>query len=811
MSLAPPVLTNAKKEGKTRPSLFRCDHCGTPFQKRFEEERFCCAGCRTVFELIQDGGFGSFYELLGRQTLEPISQLSPADDKDGDLAEAVEAAEETSRNLESPATLTLRVGNLSCTACVWLIDHLFRKYPGALKLVTDTSRSVLSLWWVPGEFEIHSFLTDLRRFGYPADLCTDDGSGPVSESHALLTRVGVTGGLAMNTMAFTLPSYLGLDTGTDLARLFTLIAFASATLSVAVGGSYFFQRAIASLRIGALHMDVPIALGLAIAYVGSVTGWFFQWEGLLYFDFVANFAFFMLAGRWLHLRVLDRNRSQLHARGRNLTTVTRLNPGPGKSTVPYAEVVEWDALEISKGAMVPTRSLLVESDAVFLLDWITGEPEPVTFRCGQEIPAGARSASDQTVQVVSCERFSGSFLESLLEMAPPSVDAAEEVRSSGRIAGIYMGIVIGIALIGALVHGFVLRNPVGAVQVLVSVLVVSCPCALGLALPLLNERFLARLREKGVYVRRHSLWARLLKVRRIAFDKTGTLTGSIHRLREPGIIDSLPTEARGALRFLTEQNEHPHAKAIFEELSLREGLQVPSAEATVDFSIGQGAECHIGEDLWRLGRRDWTCPGPLSSQAQERGCTLSKNGVALASFEIAETLRDGAVRQIQTLREAGLDLMIISGDPEGERVLRIARDLGIDDEKVFFNQSPEAKAALLREHSPETTLYVGDGGNDRLALKTAAVSGSPATGIRAIEGETDFVFTGRGFHVLTLLLETARRRKNLLRILFTVAILYNVIAVAICLAGMMNPILAAILMPLSSIVTSMIASRGTAF
>jgi P-type Cu2+ transporter len=810
MRVTSPALTKPGKSATARPSLFRCDHCGSPFQKRFEEERFCCAGCRTVFELIQDGGFGSFYELLGRRTLEPVSQLVPAEDASGDLAEAVEEAEEKSRNLESPATLTLRVGNLSCTACVWLIDHLFQKYPGALKLVTDTSRSVLSLWWTPGEFDIHSFLGELRRFGYPADLYSCDDSGPVSESHSLLTRVGVTGGLALNTMAFTLPSYLGLAAGTDLSRLFTLVAFASASLSVAVGGSYFFQRAIASLRAGALHMDVPIALGLAIAYLGSVAGWFFQWEGLLYFDFVATFAFFMLAGRWLHLRVLDRNRSQLHARGRNLTTVTRLNPESGKSKIPYAEVVEWDALEITRGAMVPTRSLLVETDAVFLLDWITGEPEPVTFRCGQEIPAGARSASDQSVQVVSCEPFSGSFLESLLEMAPASAEAGEEVRSSGRVAGIYMAVVIAISFFGALARGVILQDPVAAVQVLVSVLVVSCPCALGLALPLLNERFLARLREKGVYVRRHSLWSRLLKVRRIAFDKTGTLTGSIHRLREPGIIDSLTPEAREALRLLTEKNEHPHAKAIFEELSLREGLLVPTAGATVEFSVGQGAGCRTGDDLWRLGRRDWACPGPLSAHAQERGCTLSKNGVTVASFEIAESIRDGAVRQIQNLRARGLDLMVISGDPEGERVLRIARELGLEEEKVFFNQSPEAKAALIRERSPETTLYVGDGGNDRLALKTASVSGSPATGIRAIEGETDFVFTGRGFHVLTLLLETARRRRNLIRVLFTVAILYNAIAIAVCLAGMMNPILAAVLMPLSSIVTSMIATRGSA-
>src|SRR5690606_37592218 len=238
--------------------------------------------------------------------------------------------------------ISLRLGNLSCTACLWLIDHLLRLYPGVLRRNGDTSRSVLTLWWNPGEFAAMDFLRELHRHGYPPSLCRPEEEEAPQESRALLTRLAVTAGLAMNTMAFTLPSYLGLEQGSELSRLFTLVAFASATLALAVGGSYFFQRALSSLRLRALHMDVPISLGLAAAWLGSTGGLLFGVENMLYFDFVAIFAFLMLSGRYLHLRLLDRNRRQLHASEREISTTHRLDASGRRERIPLARVETGD-------------------------------------------------------------------------------------------------------------------------------------------------------------------------------------------------------------------------------------------------------------------------------------------------------------------------------------------------------------------------------------------------------------------------------------------------------------------------------------
>lgn len=780
----------------------RCVHCGNTFQPRFEKETFCCSGCRVVYELIQSGGFQSFYELLGRRVLQPAENGDPAADQIAELEEAIALAETTRRDPASPASLKLRIGNLSCTACVWLIDHLFRQHPGALKSSADTARSTLTLWWNPGEFNAIDFVRDLHRYGYPASLVGELDDDSPQESRALLTRLGVTAGLAMNTMAFTLPSYLGMETTDDLARLFSMVAFASATLALAVGGSYFFHRALSALKMRRLHMDVPISLGLIAAYLGSLGGLLFGVKDMLYFDFVAMFAFLMLGGRWLHLRLLERNRRQLWARERDLSATFRIDPVGKRERIPLRKIEAGDRLEIAPGAMVPVDAELRERTTRFHLDWINGEPEPVPYRAGQTVPAGARNGGGSRVEMTAQNAFTGSFLEQLL--ATGNADASGDDAKAHPILKYYLSTVIVVAFAGG--TGWIVRGSgiADALQVFISILVVSCPCALGLALPLLNEMLLSKLRQEGIFIRKNSIWKRLKLIRVLAFDKTGTLTEPVKRLSDPDALETLDAEALRALRHLTITNHHPAAKALHEEIISRFGLAPEPLDAGIEEVPGRGVATVLNGETWKLGRRDWACDDDAAPEAH---CTLSRNGSAVAVFPLTEAIRDGAARQLRRLAASGYRLLILSGDPDRTRVQHTAEALGIPPAQVHADLSPVEKADLIRTEMPGTTLFVGDGGNDSLAFGAAAASGTPATGIRAIESQSDFVFTGRGFHAISLLLDQTRRRHRFVAILFATALTYNLIAIGLCLAGLMNPLLAAILMPISSIVTTGIAAR----
>ncbi|MEC5125775.1 heavy metal translocating P-type ATPase metal-binding domain-containing protein [Verrucomicrobiales bacterium BCK34] len=803
----------SQSESKARPAQAssekrECTHCGNLFLPRFDEEKFCCSGCRVVHDLIQSGGLGSFYDLLGQKVLQPASVQSLGRDEEEELREAIQEAESNVTSNDTAAKLALRIGNLSCTACVWLIDHLFRQHSGALKINSDTTRSILTIWWNPGELDVVNFVQTLNQYGYPASLLTDEEFELPKESRSLLTRLGVTAGLAMNTMAFSLPSYLGLETSDELSRLFTLVSFASASLALAVGGSYFFQRALSALRAKTLHMDVPISLGLIAAFLGSLAGLIFDLEGMLYFDFVATFAFLMLGGRWMHLRLLERNRQQLWAREKNISSVIRITGSGERERVSVDRVKEGDTLELAHEGMLPVDAILASDSGSLQLDWITGEPEPVSFHEGSLVPAGARNSSNEPVRLIAEEAFAGTYLATLFDRA--SLDAADDGSvEQTNILKYYLLTVIAVAVAG---FGFWLTKGEGgakALQVLISVLIVSCPCALGLALPLLNEILLSKLKQKGIFIRRHSLWSRLKSIRFLDFDKTGTLTEPIKRLINPEAIDEIEKQGEdilNALVALTTRNTHPVGRALNDILLRRFGAKKLDQDAVVSALPGKGVELIDGGTQWRLGRDDWAT-GNQSSREQKGHCVFSKNGTAIARFELGESIRDGAKEELQSLESTGYRIRILSGDPDTTRVQSTASELGLAPDQVYSNLTPEEKATLIADNGSQNSLFIGDGGNDSLALAAAAASGTPATGIKAIESQADFVFTGRGFHAIGLLFEAAKRRRKLILAIFFTAILYNLIAVGICLAGHMNPLLAAILMPLSSIVTTAIAAR----
>lgn len=782
----------------------KCRHCSNSFLPRFEAEHFCCGGCRAVYELVHVSGFDTFYELLGRGTLQPAELTALPKGVESTLEEAIATAEENAAEQGDSAFLRLRVSNLSCTACVWLIDRLFQESEGAIKISMDTNRATLTLWWDPGCFDAIAFIRQLHRFGYPASPLEADDELP-GESSSLVTRLGVTAGLAMNTMAFTLPTYLGMEANDALARLFAMVTFASATLALAVGGSYFFQRAWTAVKLRVLHMDIPISIGLAAAYLGSLIGLAFNIEGMIYFDFVAIFACIMLSGRWLHLRVLERNRLQLRARERNLTAVYRIDSEGEKVKVNLKDLEAWQVIEIPPGAIVPTAAQLAEGSARFRLDWINGEPDPVTFEAGQEIPAGARNEGVDSIQMITREPFAGSLLERLLQTdaQADSPDSPGTVDSAfSRILRYYLATVLLLAFAGGAAWLTFSRDIAIALQVTVSVLVVSCPCALGLALPLVDEIVASKLKSSGIFLKHNSLWSRLRRIRMIAFDKTGTLTEPERRLHNPEVLDTLSDEEIHALRCLTYANSHPVGKALREILTSRFGSGGTAPKATTSEESGKGISCVIDDDLWRLGRGDWA-----TTSSESGACVLRRNDTLVARFDIRESVRDGAIEQLRQLRKSGYKLNLLSGDPDSERVSRTAHILGLQPEEVHCDLSPEEKAQRVTSEPDKSVLFIGDGGNDSLAFRAAEACGSPATGIRALEDQADFVFTGRGFHAIGLLHDTARRRRLFVTTIFTAAITYNLIAVGLCLAGMMNPLLAAILMPLSSIATTVIASR----
>lgn len=794
-----------------------CDHCGTAFVPENATERFCCAGCGFVHDLITSEGLGKFYELKGDDRLLPAGTAVLVPAAVGWAADTLATAEAAAENGLAKTRLDLQ--GVTCMGCVWLIEAVFARSPGNARILVNAQRGEITLSWIAGQFDLAGFASRLAHFGYRLAPWTGRSDGLSASG----LRLGLAGGLAMNAMAFTLPRYLGMDQGFALSGVFELVAAASATLSLLACGSYFISRAWSALRIGRLHLDVPIAAGLVAAWIGSVVGWLHGHDRLLYFDFVATFIFLMLLGRRLQEASVTRNRARLLRADPLLQSVTVHTDGTS-APQPVSSLLHGQELSLPPAGVVPVNAELLSPRASLSLEWINGEATPRTWEAGAVIPAGAVSLGREEIRLRAREDWTDSLLARLSSPATETTDDPA-ARWLDRLLRVYLSIVLVLATIGGALWWQLGGDWSRALQVFISVLVVSCPCALGVAIPMAHELAVARLRRIGLFVRRADLWGRLRLVRRLVFDKTGTLTLETPQLNDPAALDHLSPPARHALAVLVRESRHPLAASLRQALASR----FPESASTVRPSCDTAGRSSLHEvpglgvhftdtrgAVWSLGRPDWipdhgpegvspASAGRPDPAGQEDTDTLLRcDGVPVAGFRFHEAARPDAATELDAFRQHGFALDILSGD-RPEKVRALAATLGIPAAHAQARLSPEDKARWIESHAPDA-LFLGDGANDSLAFDAALVRGTPAVERGLLAEKADFYFLSRGLHPVSELFAVARARRRAVLSAFSFALAYNLAVVAVSLAGHMSPLLAAILMPLSSVVTLLIVS-----
>lgn len=788
------VAQNAKKTEATDKAS--CKHCGTTYQPKREDDLFCCAGCEYVYRMIGKEGFEQYYALRDRS----ISPVQSTVFQERDYAwfnERIQTAEQAvdATGMNKPAEASFDLQGISCVGCVWLIEQVLNRMEGVRRVDIDAGAGTLRLSWTAGA-ELRNVPGELQRFGYVL--------GPLSsrkrcESRGVLARLGICGAFAMNAMAFTLPTYLGMEEGFSLAPHFRWLTFFFATMSFAVGGSYFIKRAWQALQQRTIHIDLPIALGVTLAYIGSIIGMILGEHSLFYFDFVAIFTFLMLAGRWTQVAALERNRNRLLGDSDIVRTVTRQRDG---MEISLEELNIGDNFALERGRFLPVAARLSEADAVFSLESINGEAEPQSYKVGQDVPAGAIYLGQQGLVLEAIETWQDSLLRKLVESS--GQDKRKSAQWVERFLRIYLLVIITTAFAGSsawLISG----SWVSALQVGISILVVSCPCALGVAIPLLDELSIANLRRSGVFLREVSWWSRMCNLKQIFFDKTGTLTEAIPQMLNPEAIQTLDAEARQMLFELVAYNRHPAAKALRQHL-----LDCDSDLANINEVAGMGVYLEAEANTWSLGRPGWTPQsttklGTQPSNAND--CEFCKDGTVLASFRFQDAVREDAVQCVETLKQHGLSIGILSGDKQ-EKVETIAKQLQLDAKHCRGGLTPEQKAGWIEVNQAGSTLFIGDGINDSLAFDAAASSGTPVIDQGVLESKADFYYTGRGLAGICELWRTAILRSQTLHQVIGFTLIYNSAAIIICLSGKMNPLLAAILMPLSSLISIFIVNQN---
>jgi P-type Cu2+ transporter len=753
-------------------SASTCAHCGSALASGADDE-FCCEGCRTVADLIANAGLGRYYALRNGATAP--ATLDAARDRQWLEPLALELSRSS-----GPSHLELDVQGLHCAACVWLIEQLFRRRAHGIEALVNPALGKISID-VESSFDLRAFADDIERFGYRLGPSLKTSS---KARDGLLIRTGIAFGLAANAMMFALAIYLGLREG-PLFELMRTLELALAALAVAIGAPVFVRGALEGLKRGMLHIDLPIALGMLLALAGTIGAYVLDAEAA-YADTVAVFVALMLLGRWLQARAIARNRDRLlQSQGAGGLSARRLDGGV-LGTVPASRIEAGDRLLIAPSEIAVVDAVL-EDDAIVALDWISGESRPRSLSRGERIAAGAVNVGRSAIRARAESGFDRSPLESLLGRVRRESD--EQASSSlfwDRVSRVYVLAVLAAASIAAFLWIAIAGDALRALEVATAILVVTCPCGIGIATPLAYELATSALRRRGLFVRRERALDRAGQIARIAFDKTGTLTTGYLELVDPSVLDALSIDERCALFELAARSAHPKSDAVrraLGDLVLREDVIAIEEPA-------RGVRAMIDGSEYRLG-------APIFARVDAAAdLVFARDGRTLATLPTREVLRGDAAAEIAALESEGIEIAILSGDRR-ERVDAIAERLGV--ERAIAECTPDDKAAWLDAHRDAPTLFVGDGINDGPAADRAHLSGTPSIDRPYLPARTDFFFVTAGLAPIRVLVHASRALRNVSRRNLVIAAAYNAVAVSLAASGLMSPWLAAIAMPASSL------------
>ncbi|NNE07825.1 MAG: cation-translocating P-type ATPase, partial [Gemmatimonadetes bacterium] len=503
-----------------------------------------------------------------------------------------------------------------------------------------------------------------------------DNSRP---DRGLLTRLGICASAAMNVMIVSACFYFGLSRADE--PLYTILGYLGlvfAGITTVVGGDLFFRSVLRGARRGLVHLDLPIALGIALAFASSVVMHMTRGPEFAYYDTTSAFVTFMVAGRWLQQRAVERNRRALLRSTGVDHLYARRRAGDRVTSVPVRAIRAGDELWVVPGEFVPVRALPLDARRAYKLDWITGEPRVFTTRQDVALPAGATNAGEEMLRVRAIEDFTQSKLLTLLSGSDPTGNPADdrdtdtaggEERWWRNVSLAYVAFVLLTACAGLLLWRHDWER---AIPITISLLVITCPCAIGFALPLARELAHNGLRRAGVFVRKPHFLDRALRIRRVIFDKTGTLTNGTMRLAPESRRDlfALAVDDRRVLAGMAARSNHPVSRALWHELD-REATADPGW--IVREVAGRGLELVVNRALYRLGNAAFANHGARTEAGGET--VFSRDGIPLLRIRLEEQIREDARDEVGLLQRMGLDIAILTGD-SARAARRVAQAVG---------------------------------------------------------------------------------------------------------------------------------------
>ncbi len=795
-----------------------CQHCGLPVPRGLLD--YCCRGCATAHQILTSAGLERYYQLAAgdvRAVRATGRSYAEVDDPAFHALHVVGRA-------DGLAAVPLLLEGLHCAACVWLIERVPGVVDGVVEIRLDVGRARADVVFDPARVRLSSVARFLDSLGYPVHAFRGADRERIrrDEDRALMIKLAVAGAAAGNIMLLAAALYAGMltDMGAGDARFFRWASMILAVPSVAFAAQPFFRGAWAALRVRAIHLDVPIALGIAVG-VGWGTVNTLRGRGEVYFDSIAMLVFLLLVARLIQARQQRRAASAAEL----LVALTpgvarRLGPGPDDvAEVPIAAIVVGDRIEVRAGDTIGVDGVIVAGSSALDLGLLTGESRPVDVEPGAGVAAGTLNLGARLVVRTTAtgeDTRIGRIARTVEEQARRR---APIVRFADRVAARF--VVLALVLAAATVALWAPIDLERGVEHAMALLIVTCPCALGLATPMTFAFAIGRAARRGVLIKGGDTLERLARPGLVYLDKTGTLTeGALRLVAWRGDPTARPLAAA-----LERHSAHPLARALVDGLAEAGAAATADADAVRE-TVGGGLEGQVHGHAVLVGSPRFVAArlgalGPLVGEIDElaaAGITpvvIAVDGRAAAVAGLADALRPDARATVARIRAAGWDVAILSGD-DPRVVDRVARELDLDPARCRGGVTPEGKLAAVQDAlRAGPVVMVGDGVNDAAALAAASCGIAMHGGAEAATSVADAVITtrsaARGLRPLAEVIEGARATLRVVHRNLALSLGYNAIGATLAIAGVIHPLIAALMMPVSSLTVVSSAAWSRAF